>query len=215
MKLIGIDLDGTIEDSRDDMVAVARRVRERFGLPARDDTQLRPFVNAGMDQLYRACFDDYLAEDLAHYETVRHAYESDYLENVAVTTRMYEGMAEALTALATLGALACITNKPEKISRRLLDALGVAAHFSAVIGGDSGPHIKPHPSMLEAAAIRCGFDRERGRAFMIGDSTGDVLLGRAFGARTVFCRWGYAERSAEAPDHVALHPRDLAAIIAD
>jgi phosphoglycolate phosphatase-like HAD superfamily hydrolase len=51
VNLIGLDLDGTLEDSRDDMVAAARRVRASRGLPALEDSQLRPFVNAGKEQL--------------------------------------------------------------------------------------------------------------------------------------------------------------------
>src|ERR1051325_5827025 len=118
MKLIGLDLDGTLEDSRDDMVAAAARVRAQLDLPAREDAALRPWVNAGMDRLYRACFDDFLNDDTAgaRYAAVREAYESDYLANVAVSTRLYAGIADALAALARVGSLACITNKPERIS---------------------------------------------------------------------------------------------------
>src|SRR5262249_36832536 len=128
MNLIGIDLDGTLEDSRADMVAAARRVRAGLGLPLRADAALRPHLDAGMDQLYRACFDDYLnacGDALAGIAQVRIAYEADYFANVAVETRLYAGIAEALSALARLGALCCVTNKPEHISRELLRALGV------------------------------------------------------------------------------------------
>ncbi len=50
-RLIGIDLDGTLEDSRADMVAAARKVRSALGLPVRADAQLAPWENAGMDRL--------------------------------------------------------------------------------------------------------------------------------------------------------------------
>jgi phosphoglycolate phosphatase len=215
MKLIGIDLDGTIEDSRDDMVAVARRVRAALQLPARADAQLRPHVTAGMDQLYRACFDDYLERDQERrYAQVREAYEADYLANVAVQTRLYDGMAGALQALAQLGALVCVTNKPARISRHLLDTLGVGALFSGVVGGDSGPHIKPHPSMLELAADSCGFERARGQVFMIGDSNADIQLGRAYGARSVWCSWGYATSISESADLHAAAPGELPSLVA-
>ena len=215
MHLIGIDLDGTLEDSRDDMTAVARRVRSRFHLPARDDAELRPWVNAGMDRLYRACFDDYLAagEIVARLEQVRVAYEADYHENIAVKTRLYDGIEAAVAELARLGALCCITNKPEKLSRRLLEALGIARHFVAVVGGDSCPRAKPDPIMLRAAAERAGFDPARGRAFMIGDTDGDVELARGFGATSVWCAWGYVTEPGLPPDHVARSPRALPEIV--
>ena len=217
--LIGVDLDGTLEDSRDDMVAAAVRVRAELGLPQRQDALLRPWVNAGMDRLYRACFDDYLAQGDASERlcTVREAYEADYLAHVAVSTRLYDGMAEALQALLRLGALACVTNKPERISRKLLDALGVGSLFRAVIGGDSCAQCKPDPVMLRAAAEVCGFAPEHGRAFMIGDTAGDLRLARAFGATGVWCAWGYVAAlgaSDPVPDAVARAPAELPVIVA-
>ena len=215
MTLIGIDLDGTLEDSRDDMVACARRVRAQLSLEPRPDEQLRPFVNAGMDQLYRACFDDHLSagDELRKLAEVRAAYEADYLVNVAVRTRLYDGIAAALPELAAIGRLCCITNKPERISRRLLDALGVGNLFATVVGGDSCARAKPDPIMLETAALRCGFDPATERAFMIGDTDGDIELARAFGAVSIWCAWGYVAAPKLRPDQQARHPRELPRLV--
>ena len=213
LHLIGIDLDGTIEDSRNDMVAAACRVRASLGLPARADEHLRPYVNGGMDPLYRACFDDFLAEDESRYAIVQAAYDADYLANVAVETRLYDGMAEAIRSLAQIGSLVCVTNKPERISRRLLEELGVGDAFASVVGGDSCPQCKPHPVMLQTAAERCGFDRARGTAFMIGDTNGDIQLARAYGAVAIWCAWGYVTAPSEAPDAQADRPQDLITVV--
>jgi phosphoglycolate phosphatase len=216
--LIGLDLDGTLEDSRDDMTAAARRVRARLGLPERADGELRAWVNGGMDQLYRRCFDDYLAGDAdgTRYTEVQQAYDADYLANVAVRTRLYDGIAETLAALSQRGALACITNKPERISRKLLDELGVGTLFATVVGGDTCAQAKPHPMMLSAAVERCGFDMSRGRAFMIGDTAADMQLARAFGAISVWCAWGYVsalDAAAPKPDFTARTPDELVQIV--
>lgn len=212
--LIAIDLDGTIEDSRSDMVAAAGRVRSVLGLSPRADELLRPYVNGGMEQLYRACFDDYLVlGDEARLDEVQRTYEADYLENVAVETRLYDGMGEALQQLSQLGSVVCVTNKPERISRRLLDALGVGGHFATVIGGDTCAQAKPHPVMLQTAADRCGFDRARGTAFMIGDTNADIQLARAYGAVAVWCAWGYVNAPNEAPDAQARRPAELVDIV--
>ena len=211
-KLIAIDLDGTIEDSRDDMVSAARRVRAALGLPPRPDTALRPHVNGGMDHLYRSCFDDYLAEGPERYARVRSAYEADYLANVAVETRMYPGVGAALAELSQLGKLACVTNKPEQISRHLLAELGVGQLFAAVVGGDSCERAKPHPIMLQTAAERCGL-RPGHQAVMIGDTQADVQLGRRYGAKTVWCAWGYVDALQEPADAEARVPADWLRIV--
>jgi phosphoglycolate phosphatase len=208
-RLIALDLDGTLEDSRRDMTAVARRVRAQLKLPARSDDAILPWVNKGMEQLYRACFDDYLTGDDAKIEKVRQLYEADYFDHVAIETVLYPGIAGAVEQLAALGTLACVTNKPERISWRLLEVLGISKFFSAVIGGDTCQKGKPDPMVLEAAARRCGFDKKPARTVMIGDTAADLNMGRAFGAVTIWCAWGYASEPGAPADHVAKRPDDL------
>jgi phosphoglycolate phosphatase len=212
--LIGLDLDGTLEDSRTDMTAAVQRVRAALGLASRSDDAIRPWVNRGMDQLYRTCFDDYINGDDSRLRAVRERYEADYWANVAHDTRLYPGIADSLAQIAERGRLAVITNKPERISHRLLDVLGVVKHFSAIIGGDTCAKSKPDPIVLSEAAKRCGFVTGRGRAVMIGDTTADVQLGRAFGARTIWCAWGYSTQPGEAPDFVAHQPDQLPGLVA-
>jgi phosphoglycolate phosphatase len=210
---IGIDLDGTLEDSRVDMVAAARRVRAQLDLPVRADELLRPHVNAGMEQLYRACFDDYLAagEPSARFAQVQAGYEADYLAHVADETRLYPGIEAALHGLAPLATLACITNKPERISRKLLEQLGVGACFATVVGGDTCVAAKPHPVMLRAAIERSGV--QPAQVFMVGDSAADQKLAAAFGARFVWCAWGYVSELDVPEADIARAPADLVGII--
>ncbi len=162
-----------------------------------------------MELLYRACFDDYIQKNDARLDEIRKRYEADYLENVAVETRLYPGISESLSWLADRGRLAVITNKPERISRRLLEVLGVDKFIEAVIGGDTCPKTKPDPMVLEEAARRFGFDKAKGRAVMIGDTEADVRLGRAFGATTIWVAWGYTDSPIAEPDRVARTPADL------
>jgi phosphoglycolate phosphatase len=213
VNLIGLDLDGTLEDSRSDMVAAVRRVRTALNLAPRPDDAIRPWVNRGMDQLYRACFDDYVDGVETRLAVVRTRYEADYLDNVARDTRLYPGIADSLAQLTDFGRLAVITNKPERISRRLLEALGVDRFVAAIIGGDTCTASKPDPLVFAEAARRCGFHAARDRAVMVGDTTADVTLGRAVGAATIWCAWGYLDHPGEEPDFVATQPSDLPGLV--
>jgi phosphoglycolate phosphatase len=168
-----------------------------------------------MDALYRACFDDHLAGGGAsRYGEVRAAYEADYFTHIAVETRLYPGVAAALGALVAFGPLACVTNKPERLSRRLLEALGVGDRFATVIGGDTCAEAKPSPLMLREAARRTAFDPAQGRAFMIGDTAADIRMGKSYGACTIWCGWGYANAAPDpAPDHVARTPEEVVGLV--
>ena len=207
--VLALDLDGTLEDSRDDMVAAVMRVRAARELPLLADERVRPHVNAGMDHLYRRCLPE-LAPAAA-----RELYEADYLSAIAQRTRLYLGMEAALAELEGLGRLACVTNKPERLSVALLAALGVLSRFTAVIGGDTCPEGKPSPMPLAEAVRRCGPGAVAPRVIMIGDSGGDVRCGQALGAQTVWCAWGYAADPGDLrPDATAAAPAELPGVIA-
>jgi len=212
-----IDLDGTLEDSRGDMTDAVHRVRKALSLPAWADEKITPNVNRGMTDLYLACFADFLEseekrgmERAETIERVRLAYEADYGANISVRTRLYEGMKETLEELARRGKVVCVTNKPEHLSRKLLKELGVEDSFTDVMGGDSCAECKPSSLPLRVAAQRHDFDSKQHRAFMIGDSAGDVACGREFGAQVVWCAYGYATTPGSvAPDFTANTPREI------
>ncbi|MCX4242023.1 HAD family hydrolase [Paraliomyxa miuraensis] len=219
--LIALDLDGTLEDSRDDMVAAVLRVREAFGLPPRPGEGFRAHVNGGMAHLYRVCFEELLADPPTHARACE-AYVADYAAHIAEATRLYPEMADALAELSELGPLAIVTNKPEGLSERLLTALGVRERFAVVIGGDSCPEAKPSPVPLRIAAQRVGLssigDSGDPPVLMIGDSAGDVRCGKAAGAAVIWCAWGYAPGLSfgpgePSPDHTAATPRELPELV--
>ncbi len=210
MTLIAIDLDGTLEDSRVDMVGAVVRLRHRLGLTNRSPEDFTDHVNRGMDHLYHFCFSEYLDEaGESGLEDIKAQYEAEYGAHIAENTVLYPGIREAVIELATLGKLALVTNKPEALSRLLLSKLGLSPFFSAVVGGDTASAPKPSPVVLEEACRQTG---RRGPVLMIGDSPGDVRCGEAFGATTIWCGWGYhpAPRGTT-PDRIAPTPGDLVA----
>ena len=152
--LIAFDLDGTLEDSRTDMVAAIQRVRSHFGLSTREANEFRSHVNRGMPHLYEYSFPELLA-DGRHAEVIA-AYTADYSEHIAESTRLYDGVEPLLRSLAVNYRLAVVTNKPEALSVRLLEALKVADLFDAIIGGDTAERAKPHPDPLAEAVRRAG-----------------------------------------------------------
>jgi phosphoglycolate phosphatase len=220
-RIFFFDLDGTLEDSRRDMTDAVHAVRAELGLPARVDEEVTGNVNRGMTELYEACLEDWLASQLASGKTRETAlteiaamYAQAYAARIADHTRLYAGMRETLAVLAAVGKIVVVTNKPEALSRLLLEALGIGPWVTDVMGGDTCAACKPSPLPLHVAAERLGFVPGRDKAWMIGDSVADVRCGRAFGATTIWCAWGYLPNPPlPAPDHVAHTPLDLLALV--
>jgi phosphoglycolate phosphatase len=188
VSLVAFDLDGTLEDSRPDMVAAVDRVRRELGLSPRTYEQSVAWVNQGMPQLYARCFDDF-AGTVAEVER---RYLRAYEEGICDATRAYPGIAEALDTLAGESPLAVVTNKPRRHSQLLLERLGLLVHFAAIVGQEDTSEPKPSPKALAAAVDALG---STGRIVMVGDSVGDVRMAHAYGARAVWCAYGYYARA--------------------
>ena len=208
------DLDGTLEDSRADMTNCVHRARRKLLLPERASDKVSPFVNRGMPELYRNCFDDFI-QSSEDYERVRETYERIYFEYIADETRLYDGIKETLTSLKKRGVIfSLITNKPEHLSRELLRKLDVLEIYDAIMGGDSCPETKPSALPLQYAATKFNLDSALDQSFMLGDTPADVQAGKAFGAKTIWCAWGYLKSPDPAvPDFRIQHPRELEEII--
>ncbi len=220
MNFFFFDLDGTLEDSRKDMVSAALHVRSQLGLKPRDFDALVPHVNRGMRELYLNCFEDFIEQGSLPEETekkilqVQNLYEARYGEYIAVETRLYSGISAALEDAKSLGRLAVITNKPEHLSVRLLESLKILPLIDLVVGGDTCAEAKPSPVPLRYALETLGGALPRDNVFMIGDSQGDSRAGSLCGAQTVWCAWGYQASAPTdpAPLHIASTPQDLGKI---
>ena len=209
--LVCFDLDGTLEDSRVDMVSAIQSLRDALGLPTRSFQTLVPWVSKGMPALYANAFDD--VSDVDIQATLPERYAEVYASRIADETRLYEGLEELLMTLSNVDGLqmAVVTNKPELLSRLLLERLGILHHFDAVIGGDTFDFAKPNPGMLQGAVEQSG---STGPCVMIGDSAGDVNMARAFGAHSIWCAWGYyAELPNVELESTAVIPNDVLNIL--
>jgi len=87
-------------------------------------------------------------------------------------------------------ALGVMTNDSEYAAVAQLRAAGIYTHFQFVAGSDSGYGAKPDPDPLWAFSNRAGLDP--GRVAMVGDSTHDLIAGRAAGMQTIAVLTGAA-----------------------
>ena len=88
--------------------------------------------------------------------------------------------AEAIAELATRGVpMACVTNKALRFTVPLIEAIGLAPHFRALVCGDSVERKKPDPQHVRAACER--LRAAAGETLMVGDSENDLLSARGAG----------------------------------
>lgn len=114
-------------------------------------------------------------------------------------------LAPLLDDLAGRGLrLGVMTNDSEYAARAHLDAARVLDRFHWIAGFDSGHGAKPAPTPLLAFAAHEGVDPAR--VAMVGDSTHDLVAGRAAGMVTIAVLTGMAGAEELAPYADAVLP---------
>src|SRR4029079_15730216 len=145
MRAAGVvfDLDGTLVDSRRDLASARNVLRGRLGFPPLEISAVEAMVGEGARVLVRRALP--LEIDGAAFDHALDELLALYFDGCLDATAAYPGVAEVLAALAPRCRLAILTNKPERHSRRILAALGLARFFPLVVGGDTLPVRKPDP----------------------------------------------------------------------
>ncbi len=207
------DLDGTICETRRDITAGINDLLLEYGHPAMSVAEVSRYVGWGSRVLISRCFTAQGAPPLGQ-EELDGAYRSflaHYESHLLDTTEIYPGVGELLIRLSGSGIkMAVVTNKPERLAGKLIEALGLRDRFGTVLGGDSLSVRKPDPDPLNHAMGLLSSSRER--TSMVGDSEIDLQSARAAGISVAVVAWGFSTKErllAASPDIFADNPTVL------
>ena len=214
MRAFIFDLDGTLVDSLEDIGQACNDVLASHGYPVHPLPKYRFYVGRGFHKL--------VGDALPEGETARLSSNdlsdliaearAQYGKNMCVRTKPYEGITEALHALADQGhTLAVLSNKPDDLTVELVRRYFPDVPFALVRGGREGVPLKPeadapldmlrHMSVLPSAS------------FYVGDSNVDIFTARNAGMTSIGVAWGFRgadELRAAQADHVIETPEALA-----
>jgi phosphoglycolate phosphatase len=221
IKLVIFDLDGTLIDSRLDLVHSVNAALRHIGHAELPDDVIASYVGDGAPILIQRA----LGGEVVEEAVVRKGLEfflSYYREHKLDHTTVYPGIVEALTAIqrtrngtgASQRTMAVLSNKPVNPSRAIVEALGLGKFFSQVYGGNSFSTKKPDPE--GARQLLAEYVIQPEQAVIIGDSHTDIETGRNAGMHTIGVMYGFAPHSLEqaAPDVLVDEPGELAAVFA-
>lgn len=216
IKLVIFDLDGTLIDSRLDLVHSVNAALRHIRRPELPENVIASYVGDGAPILMQRA----LGGETVDESLVRKGLEfflSYYREHKLDHTTVYPGIAEALAAIQHSSngvprSMAVLTNKPVNPSRAIVEALGLGKYFAQVYGGNSFATKKPEPEGARQILAETGVRPEQ--AAMVGDSHTDIETGRNAGLWTVGVTYGFAPHTLgeAAPDITVDDPRELAAV---
>jgi phosphoglycolate phosphatase len=183
------DLDGTLVDSRADLIKSVNLTLAEIGREALPDTRVLTFVGEGARLLIeRALRADQnggpagAASDIGYdIDRALDIFRRHYRQHLLDRTLVYPDVKETLARLRHIPK-AVVTNKPYEFTIPVLEGVGLSSYFEVVIGGDSLPERKPSPLMLLEAAKRCGV--RASECLMVGDTRVDVEAGKAAKMKT-------------------------------
>lgn len=213
---IVFDLDGTLAETAPDIIGTLNVILAQEGLAPLPVSKARELVGAGARALIERGFNVY-GKPLGpeRLEALFNMFLEIYAGRVADASHLYDGVLASLDALAGAGhKLGVCTNKPERHSLLLLDALGVRDRFAAISGRDTFPFFKPDARHLTLTIEAAGGDPRR--AIMVGDSHTDIATARNAGLPVICVPFGYTDVPIETlkPDLVIGHFDQLEAAIA-
>jgi phosphoglycolate phosphatase len=212
IRLLIFDLDGTLIDSRLDLIHSVNAMLRHIERPELEGDVIASYVGDGAPALVRralgdAADDKLLATALEYFLGYYRVHKLDH-------TTVYEGIPEVLAQLAqpvngTHRLMAVLSNKPVNPSRDIVQAFGLGDFFVRIYGGNSFATKKPDPLGAQTILQETGVTAEE--ALMIGDSAVDVLTGRSAGMRSCGVTYGFAPQSLkrEIPDVLIETPREL------
>lgn len=185
------DLDGTLADTAGDIANAANHARGLRGLPPLPVAAVRDQVGGGARKLIAELvpcngdqdLDEALSEFLHHYNL-----------HLLDETKLYPGIAALLRKLNEAGvSCSVLSNKPAALCRDLADGLGIARHFTHVLGGDSFPAKKPDPVGIRH--LQSELSLPASALLLVGDSAVDRDTADAAGIAFCGVTWGFAPAS--------------------
>ena len=119
-------------------------------------------------------------------------HDGTLVDTCVLPRMLYPGLRELLSFLKEKNVFLYVwTSRSNKSTRSSLEELDVMSHFDGVYGGDDGPG-KPAPDGISVLLPEVNPQN----VIVIGDSIGDIIGGKKFGASCIGAMWGHGDASA-------------------
>jgi len=196
MDLLIFDLDGTLIDSKLDLAHAVNATRAHMGLAALEHERVYSYVGNGAPVLIRRVLGEQATE--SQVQEALEFFLEYYREHYLDYTTLYPGVKDSLDRLRGAGKqMAVLTNKPVRLSKAIIDGLGVGPNFFRVYGGNSFDFKKPHPIGVETLMQEAGVGA--GRTLMIGDSSVDIQTAINAGIQSCGVTYGFQPETLAEP----------------
>lgn len=194
--IVGFDLDGTFVDTSGDLTDAVNHALASIARPPLTRAQVTPMIGGGARHMLMQGLLTSGGYEEAELDRLHPLLIDYYANNIAVHSVPFPGAMKAISDLRALGVkVAIVTNKLEKLARKLLVGMGIDNRFEVIIGGDTlgDGFSKPNRAPIDAMIAHCG----GGRAAFVGDSIYDTAAARNAGIPSIAVSFGFLSQPVE------------------
>lgn len=190
-KVIIFDFDGTLCDTRSNIIIAFRATMEHLSLDMRDEETCGATIGLTLRDGFKSMYPDF---DDAKIDYCVDTYRQIFAERrKELMPDLFPGVKETLEALRKRGYRMTIATS------RLTDSLmlfmrhhGIDHYFEYAVGSDSVTHHKPHPE--PALKTLRELNIAPSEAIMVGDMPVDIAMAHNAGIRAIGVDYGNATR---------------------
>ena len=190
MKLIILDFDGTLADTRGLIVRTMQQTLLALGLESRTDEQCAAMIGLPLKQAFTNLMPmtDEMGERCV--ETYRRIFNEN---NAAYTVPTFPNVLETLRQLSEEGyTLTIASSRSHRSLMEFVEDMHLNEVIPYVLGADDVTQAKPHPEPVLKTLEAFGCKPED--AMVVGDTWYDIEMGRQAGVRTCGVTYGNGTR---------------------
>ena len=191
IRLIILDFDGTLGDTRGNIVLTMRQTLQRLGYPERDEETIAATIGLPLEKGFEKLLPGLAPDALALCAlTYREIFE---VNRKILVPKRFPHVKETLSALKEAGyVLTIASSRSSKSLNEFLRDMEIAPYVSYVLGADNVTQAKPHPEPVLKTMADLGYAPEE--TLVVGDMPVDILMGKGAGAFTCAVTYGNASR---------------------
>ena len=192
IKLIILDFDGTLGDTRANILLTMRQTLAKLGYPEKDEETIAATIGVPLEKGFEQMLPGIDAEEVAQ---CARTYRAIFQENrKQLVPKVFPHVRETLAALKDAGFVLSIASSRSYGSlKEFLQEMGLAPYITYVLGANSVTHAKPHPEPVLKTMADLGFQAQE--TLVVGDMPVDIEMGKGAGARTCGVTYGNASRT--------------------
>ena len=191
IKLMIFDFDGTLGDTRRNIVTTMQMAIKEMQLPSRTEAECASTIGLPLAGCFRTLFPDIQEELIPRCaETYRRIFNENLQK---ITPEAFPGVVKTLETLKAQGFVLTIASSRSRNSlMELTRDMGIADYISYLIGADDVKEAKPKPEPVLKTLAAMHFNASE--TLVVGDMAVDILMGAYAGARTCGVTWGNGSR---------------------